>query len=111
IILFDSGFGTSLQSFRQAAAPAVVLATVGVVLTTAIFAEAAHYLLGTTWLEAFLLGAIVGSTDAAAVFFLLRVGGINIRDKVRSTLEIESSTNDPMAIFLTITLVEMIAAG
>jgi cell volume regulation protein A len=111
VILFDSGFGTSIQSFRQAAAPAVMLATVGVVLTAAIFGVAARWLLGLGWLESFLLGAIVGSTDAAAVFFLLRVGGVNIRDKVRSTLEIESGSNDPMAVFLTIALVEMIRAG
>lgn len=111
VILFDSGFGTSMQSFRQAAGPAVALATVGVILTTAIFGVAARYLLGLPWLEAMLLGAIVGSTDAAAVFFLLRIGGIRIRDKVRSTLEIESGSNDPMAIFLTVALVEMIAAG
>jgi cell volume regulation protein A len=111
IILFDSGFGTSIQSFRQAAAPALTLATIGVLLTTAIFAIPAHFLLDMTWLEALLLGAIVGSTDAAAVFFLLRVGGVNIREKVRSTLEIESGSNDPMAIFLTIALVEIIASG
>jgi potassium/hydrogen antiporter len=111
IILFDSGFGTSIQSFRQAAAPALTLATVGVLLTAGIFAVGAHYLLNFTWLEAFLLGAIVGSTDAAAVFFLLRIGGITIRDKVRSTLEVESGSNDPMAIFLTITMVEIIASN
>jgi len=111
VILFDSGFGTSLQSFRQAAFPAVTLATLGVVLTAALFGVAARYLLGFSWTEAFLLGAIVGSTDAAAVFFLLRIGGIRIREKVRSTLEIESGSNDPMAIFLTIVLVEMIATG
>lgn len=111
IILFDSGFGTSIQSFRQAAAPALTLATIGVLLTTAIFAIPAHFLLDMTWLEALLLGAIVGSTDAAAVFFLLRVGGVSIREKVRSTLEIESGSNDPMAIFLTIALVEIIASG
>jgi potassium/hydrogen antiporter len=111
IILFDSGFGTSIQSFRQAAAPAIALATIGVVLTTLIFALAARFVFDFSWLEALLFGAIVGSTDAAAVFFLLRIGGINIRDKVRSTLEVESSSNDPMAIFLTITLVQLIANG
>ncbi len=111
VILFDSGFGTSIQAFRQAAAPAITLATFGVILTTLVFGVAAHYLLGLPWLEAFLLGAIVGSTDAAAVFFLLRIGGVRIRDKVRSTLEIESGSNDPMAIFLTVALVEMIVAG
>ncbi|GAB4360060.1 MAG: potassium/proton antiporter [Oricola sp.] len=111
VILFDSGFGTSLQSFRHAAAPALTLATLGVVLTTLLFGSAAHLVLGLPWLEAMLLGAIVGSTDAAAVFFLLRVGGISIRDKVRSALEIESGSNDPMAVFLTITLVEVIASS
>lgn len=110
IILFDSGFGTSLQSFRQAAWPAITLATVGVLLTAAFLGLAARLLLGFSWLESFLLGAIVGSTDAAAVFFLLRIGGISIREKVRATLEIESGSNDPMAIFLTIALVEAILA-
>ncbi|MEF2072855.1 potassium/proton antiporter [Consotaella aegiceratis] len=111
VILFDSGFGTSLQSFRNAAAPALVLATLGVALTTAIFGAAAVYLLDLSWLEGILLGAIVGSTDAAAVFFLLRIGGINIRERVRATLEIESGSNDPMAIFLAIALVELLSAG
>ena len=67
VILFDSGFGTSLQSFRQAAWPALTLATVGVLLTAGFFGLAARLLLGFSWLESFLLGAIVGSTDAAAV--------------------------------------------
>ena len=111
IILFDSGFGTSFHSFRIAAAPALTLASVGVLVTASIFAVAAMFLLDFTWLEGLLLGSIVGSTDAAAVFFLLRIGGINIRDQVRSTLEVESGTNDPMAIFLTIALVEVIASG
>lgn len=111
VILFDSGFGTPFQALRHAAAPSLALATVGVVLTASIFAVGARYLLGLDTMESLLLGSIVGSTDAAAVFFLLRVGGMSIRDKVRSTLEIESSANDPMAIFLTITLVEVVAAG
>ena len=111
VILFDSGFGTPLKVLRQAAGPAVSLATVGVVLTTGLFGVAAFYLLDLDWLESFLLGASVASTDAAAVFFLLRAGEINLRERVRSVLEVESGTNDPIAIFLTITLVEVIAAG
>ena len=111
VILFDSGFGTPLAALRQAAAPALSLATAGVALTTLLFGAATFYLTDFTWLELFLLGAAVSSTDAAAVFFLLRVGNIQLRDRVRSTLEIESGTNDPIAIFLTITLVEVVAAG
>lgn len=111
IILFDSGFGTSLHAFRIAAAPALTMASLGVVLTASIFAFAASLLLGLSWLQGMLLGSIVASTDAAAVFFLLRVGGVHIRDKVRSTLEVESGTNDPMAVFLTIALVELISSG
>lgn len=111
VILFDSGYGTSLQSFRLSAAPALTLATFGVLLTTLLLGVAAHFLFGFSYLEGMLLGAILGSTDAAAVFFLLRIGGINIRDRVRSTLEVESGTNDPMAIFLAIALVELISNG
>ena len=110
IILFTSGFETRWAAFRQAAAPALVLATVGVILTAGLVGVAARLLLGLDWLEALLLGAIVGSTDAAAVFFLLRVGGITIRERVRSTLEVESGSNDPMAIFLVVALLELVAA-
>lgn len=111
VILFDSGFGTPLGVLRQAGMPALTLATIGVAITTLVFGVAAYYLTGFSWLESFLLGAAVASTDAAAVFFLLRAGNINLRERVRSTLEIESGTNDPIAIFLTITLVEIIALG
>lgn len=111
VILFDSGYTTSIQSFRQAAGPSLTMATLGVLLTTSIFGVIASWALKLTLLEGLLLGSIVASTDAAAVFFLLRVGGVNIRDKVRSTLEVESGTNDPMAIFLTMALVQMVVTG
>ncbi|MCM2400875.1 potassium/proton antiporter [Rhizobium sp. S153] len=111
IILFDSGFGTSLQSFKLSAMPSLTLATVGVLLTATLFGLVAQILLGFSFMEGMLLGSIVASTDAAAVFFLLRIGGISIRDKVRSTLEVESGTNDPMAIFLTMALVQLLSTG
>lgn len=107
VILFDSGFGTSLRTLRAALAPALVLATLGVLLTAVLVALGAHVLLGFDWLESLLVGAIIASTDAAAVFFLLRVGGITLRERVRATLEVESGSNDPMAIFLTLTLVSL----
>lgn len=111
VILFDSGFGTPISILRHATGPALSLATAGVALTTLIFGSAAHYLAGFDWLESFLLGACVATTDAAAVFFLLRAGNIHLRERVRTILEIESGTNDPIAIFLTVALVEVIAQG
>ncbi len=110
IILFDSGFETPFRSYRVAAYPALTLATLGVIVTAGIVGVAAHYLFGIGWIEGMLLGSIVASTDAAAVFFLLRVGGINLRERVKATLEIESGANDPMAIFLTMMFVELAAS-
>ncbi|PKU22292.1 potassium/proton antiporter [Telmatospirillum siberiense] len=109
VILFDSGFHTSLKSYRQAAAPAITLATLGVVLTAGLLALPAHFLLGFDWPVSLLLSTSLSSTDAAALFFLLRVGGITIRDRVRSTLEVESGTNDPVAACLALTLVGVVA--
>lgn len=107
VILFDSGFATPLSSFKLAAAPAITLATFGVVLTSALLGFFAHWLLPLSWSESLLLGAAIGSTDAAAVFFLLRTGGIRIRERVRAILEIESGSNDPAAIFLTLTCLQL----
>ena len=107
VILFESGFETKLSSFRLAALPALTLATFGVLVTAGITGLAAHFAFGWDWIAALLLGTIVASTDAAAVFFLLRVGGITLRERMRSTLEVESGSNDPMAIFLTMALVAL----
>lgn len=111
IILFDSGFATRVAAVRSAIVPAVTLATVGTLITAVIAGAFAHAFLPLDWSQSFLLGAIVSSTDAAAVFFLLHVGGVTLRDRVRGTLEIESGTNDPIAIFLTIAIIEYIMAG
>lgn len=108
VILFDSGFGSRMQTLRRAAAPAFVLATVGVLLTTLFVGMAAYLLFDLPWTYALLMGAIISSTDAAAVFFLLRAGGVKIYKRVRSMLEVESGSNDPMAIFLTVLFIEMI---
>jgi len=106
IILFEGGLQTQWKHVRPVLGGSAVLATLGVVLTTSIVAVAARYVLGIGWLEAFLLGSIVGSTDAAAVFSVL--SGQNIKQKLTSTLEAESGTNDPMAMFLTIIFIEWI---
>lgn len=109
VILFDSGFATSWRAYRKAAAPALTLATLGTVLTALLVASAAWLLLPIDWPIALLLGACLSSTDAAAVFFLLRTGGVRIKERVRSTLEIESGTNDPVAIFMVLGFLALIA--
>jgi cell volume regulation protein A len=111
IVLFDGGLRTPLATLRTAAAPAIMLATLGVALTAGIVAIAAYLMLDLTWVGALLIGSTVASTDAAAVFFLLQSGGINLARRVRATLEAESGLNDPMAVFLTIACVELIAKG
>ncbi|MGD9868511.1 MAG: potassium/proton antiporter [Hyphomicrobiales bacterium] len=108
IILFDGGLRTRLESFRGVLIPSVLLSTVGVAVTAGLTGFLAMYVLGLSMLEGLLVGAMVASTDAAAVFFLLRTGGLQLRTRVQSTLEIESATNDPAAIFLTLLLVQLV---
>jgi potassium/hydrogen antiporter len=111
IILFDGGLQTPITSIKQVWKPASILATVGVLVTSVITGLAAAYILDVPLLYGLLIGSIVGSTDAAAVFSLLRNAGIHIAPRLKSTLEVESATNDPMAIFLTVGLLEIMVNG
>jgi potassium/hydrogen antiporter len=111
LILFDGGLRTPFQNIRTVLAPSLVLATVGVLLTALITAPVARYVLDLNWTEALLVGAVVASTDAAAVFLLVHAQGLRLRPRVGATLEAESATNDPFAIFFTLMLVELISVG
>ncbi len=111
LILFDGGLRTKLTTFRNVLAPSVLLATAGVLITTLITAPVAKLVLGIGWVPALLVGAVVASTDAAAVFLLINSGGLRLRSRVRATLEVESGTNDPFAVFLVLLLVEILLAG
>ncbi|MGJ3231600.1 MAG: potassium/proton antiporter [Oceanicaulis sp.] len=111
LILFDGGLGTRLRSLKLVLRPSLMLATVGVLATAAITAVAARYLFGLGWVEAGLMGAIVSSTDAAAVLALLGGRELKARPRVVTTLEAESGFNDPVAVILVTAFVEMLAAG
>ena len=105
VILFDGGLRTNTATVRRGLFPGLTLATLGVLLTAAVVGLTARLVLELSWPTALLIGATISSTDAAAVIFLLRAHGLKVRHRVEATLEVESAVNDPLAVFLTVTLV------
>jgi len=103
-ILFSGGLDTKWESVKPILYQGLSLSTLGVVLTAALTGWFSHIILGLTLIEGMLLGAIVSSTDAAAVFTILRGRGVGLKGNLRPTLELESGSNDPMAYFLTASL-------
>jgi cell volume regulation protein A len=108
LILFSGGLDTEWQSARPVVVYGLLLSTVGVFLTALVVGLAAQWLLGFSLLQGLLVGAIVSSTDAAAVFSILRSKGINLKGNLRPLLELESGSNDPMAVFLTVGVIQLL---
>lgn len=110
VILVDGGLRTRPETLRVGWRPGLSLAILGTVITAAITALAASAAFGLGWREALLIGAVVSSTDAAAVFALIGGGGAQVRARLAATLEVESGVNDPIAVFMTVTIAGMLAA-
>jgi len=111
LILFSGGLDTEVKTLKKAAAPAFVLSIAGVILTAGIVGFLIHFFFDISLAKSLLLGAVVGSTDAAATFLLLRQRNINLKDGLGETLMVEAGINDPMAIFLTIMMVAIVDAN
>ena len=110
-ILFSGGLSTDFPTIRPVLWKGMALSTAGVLLTALSVGIFVHYLLGFSLPAGLLLGAIVSSTDAAAVFSILRGKGIGLKGNLRPLLELESGSNDPMAYFLTISLTAVVKEG
>lgn len=111
IILFAGGLETDRNAFKIAGTASISLATIGVLITAAIVGITAHYLIGLSILMAFLFGAVIASTDAAATFMVVQKSGLKLNEKVEQTLLLESGLNDPVAIFLTIIITTLVGTS
>ena len=110
-IMFYGGFNTKWQAAKNVAGKAIVLSTLGVVLTAGITAVCCKYMLHFSWLESFLIGSVLSSTDAASVFAILRKNKLNLKDGTASILEVESGSNDPLSYLLTIVSISLLSQG
>ncbi|MDE7447582.1 MAG: cation:proton antiporter, partial [Helicobacter sp.] len=108
-ILYDGGLSTVYKDIRPVLTDGIMLATFGVLITAIAVACCVYVLFDATLLEALLLGSIVSSTDAAAVFAILRAKDLALKNNIGHLLELESGSNDPMAIFLTLTVLQLIS--
>ncbi|CAM4443417.1 MAG: K(+)/H(+) antiporter NhaP [Legionellaceae bacterium] len=108
IILLNAGLHTEYSSIREGALPATSLAVVGTLITSILVGLFAAWLLELPWLEGFLLGAIIAPTDTSAVFSLLRASNTKLKSNIAAILEIESGSNDPLAVLLTVSLIELL---
>ncbi len=111
VILFDGGLATRWSHVRRLIAPSALLATVGVAVTAGIVGATAHYGFGIPWVAALLVGAVVAPTDAAAVVSVLHMQKLDLGRRVAAVLEVESGLNDPMSVFATLALIEIIQHG
>jgi potassium/hydrogen antiporter len=110
-IIFDGGLNTQWKEVKPVLLPGISLATIGVLLTAVIVGSFAVWILGFSLMEGFLLGAIISSTDAASVFAVLRSKRLKIKQQVQNLLELESGSNDPMAVFLTLGCITLMGKG
>lgn len=104
-IMFYGGFGTSWKAAKPVAPKAVLLSTLGVIMTSGLTGIFCRFVLGIDWLESLLVGAVIGSTDAASVFSILRAKRLNLKYNTASLLEMESGSNDPCSYMLTAVII------
>ncbi|MBC8161914.1 MAG: potassium/proton antiporter [Roseiflexaceae bacterium] len=107
-ILFSGGLDTDWKAIRPVLGAGLLLANLGVLISTMLFGALALLVFGLSWLEGLLLGAIISSTDAAAVFSVLRMSNVHLRGNLEPLIELESGSNDPIAVFLTIGLTALL---
>ena len=110
-IMFYGGFGTRWKSAKPIAMEAGMLSTLGVALTASFVGLFCHFALGWSWLESFLMGAVISSTDAATVFSILRSRKLGLKNRTAPLLEMESGSNDPMSYMLTTVMLSLFSGG